>query len=55
MLKLMGEVYGLRVKEALALAGLVIDLRINQIVNGVKGVHAILPHDAVEKFASDCP
>lgn len=53
MLNLMGEVYGLRVKEALALAGLVVDLRITQIVNGVKGVHAILPHHAVEKVASD--
>jgi acetamidase/formamidase len=53
MLNLMGEIYGLRIKEALALAGLVVDLRVTQIVNGVKGVHAMLPHDAVEKVASD--
>jgi acetamidase/formamidase len=53
MLKLMGEVYGLRVKEALALAGLVVDLRVTQIVNGVRGVHAILPPHAVERVASD--
>jgi hypothetical protein len=31
----------------------VVDLRVTQIVNGVKGVHAILPHHAVEKVASD--
>jgi acetamidase/formamidase len=53
MLNLMGEIYGLSAKEALALAGLVVDLRITQTVNGVKGVHAILPHDAVETAAAD--
>jgi acetamidase/formamidase len=25
----------------------VVDLRVTQIVNGVKGVHAVLPHDAI--------
>jgi len=53
MLNLMGDIYGLSAKEALALAGLVVDLRITQTVNGVKGVHAILPHDAVETAAAD--
>jgi acetamidase/formamidase len=53
MLNVMGELYGLRAKEALALAGLVVDLRITQIVNGVKGVHAVLPHDAVETAVAD--
>jgi acetamidase/formamidase len=53
MVKLIGELYGLKVKEALALAGLVADLRITQIVNGVRGVHAVLPHDAVGKVAAD--
>ncbi len=42
MVNLMGELYGLKPKEALALAGLVVDLRITQIVNGVRGVHAVL-------------
>jgi acetamidase/formamidase len=51
MVKLMGELYGLKAKEALALAGLVVDLRITQIVNGVRGVHAILPHGAIENAA----
>lgn len=46
MLDLMGELYGLERVEAIALGSAVIDLRITQIVNGVKGVHAFLPHNA---------
>lgn len=38
-------------KEALMFASLTVDLRITQIVNGTKGVHAILPHDVLH----DCP
>jgi acetamidase/formamidase len=37
--------------DALALASLVVDLRITQIVNGVCGVHAVLPHGAVTQSA----
>lgn len=44
MLDLMGELYGLNRVEAIALGSSVVDLRITQIVNGVKGVHACLPH-----------
>ena len=33
--------------DALALASLVVDLRVTQIVNGVRGVHAVLPHGAI--------
>lgn len=33
--------------EARALASLTVDLRITQIVNGVRGVHAVLPHGAL--------
>jgi acetamidase/formamidase len=33
--------------DALALASVVVDLRVTQLVNGVKGVHAVLPHDAI--------
>lgn len=44
MLTLMGELYGLNRVEAMALGSSVVDLRITQIVNGVKGVHACLPH-----------
>lgn len=47
MLTLMGELYGLDRVEAIALGSTVIDLRITQIVNGMKGVHACLPHGAI--------
>jgi acetamidase/formamidase len=49
MLALMGEQLSLERVDALALASLVVDLRITQIVNGVKGVHAVLPHGAIRK------
>ena len=41
------EMYKLGKSEALALSSAVVDLRVTQIVNGVKGVHAILPHGAI--------
>jgi acetamidase/formamidase len=47
MLDLMGELYGLKQAEALALASVVVDLRITQLCNGVRGVHALLPHGAI--------
>jgi acetamidase/formamidase len=47
MLELMMEQLGVERLEALALASAVVDLRVTQIVNGVKGVHAVLPHGAV--------
>lgn len=47
MLDLMVEQHGLGRKEALALASLLVDLRITQIVNGTRGVHAVLPHGAI--------
>lgn len=43
----MAERYALPRVGALALASVTVDLRVTQIVNGVRGVHAILPHDAV--------
>lgn len=49
MLKLMAELYDFNTQRALALASLVVDLRVTQIVNGVCGVHAILPHGALGK------
>jgi acetamidase/formamidase len=48
MLDLMKEHCQLERKEALALASLVVDLRITQIVNGARGVHAVLPHEVME-------
>lgn len=49
MLGLMGELYGLNRVEAMAVGSSAIDLRITQIVNGVKGVHACLPHGRITK------
>jgi acetamidase/formamidase len=49
MVELMGEQFGTEKKEAVALASLLVDLHVTQIVNGVKGVHAILPHGALRK------
>jgi acetamidase/formamidase len=49
MLDLLGEQYGYGRQEALAVASLTVDLRITQIVNGVRGVHAVLPHGAIRR------
>jgi len=46
MLTLMNEIHGMSRREAMALASVVVDLRITQVVNTVRGVHAILRHDA---------
>jgi len=48
MLDLMGEMHGLERRDALALASLVVDLHVTQVVNGVQGVHALLPHGALK-------
>jgi acetamidase/formamidase len=47
MLGLMGREYGFERRDALALASAVVDLRVTQLVNGVRGVHAVLRHDAL--------
>ncbi|GFN34067.1 acetamidase/formamidase family protein [Paenibacillus xylaniclasticus] len=52
MLNLMGRLYGLNRVEAIALGSAVVDLRITQVVNGVKGVHAVLPHHALHSEMS---
>ncbi len=49
MLDLLNEQYQLERHQALALASLVVDLRVTQIVNGVCGVHAVLPPDAIKR------
>jgi acetamidase/formamidase len=49
MVKLMGELYGFSPRQALSLASLVVDLRITQMVNGIRGVHALLRDDAIEQ------
>jgi acetamidase/formamidase len=47
MLDLMGRERGLDRRNALALASVIVDLRITQLVNGTKGVHAVLRDDAL--------
>lgn len=47
MLDRMQEQLGCERKEALALASLVVDLHVSQLVNGVRGVHAILRDGAL--------
>jgi acetamidase/formamidase len=47
MLELMNRELGLDRLDAFALASLVVDLRVTQVVNGVKGVHAMLRDGAI--------
>lgn len=47
MLDLLCERHGLQRREALALASAAVELRVTQVVNGVRGVHALLPDGAV--------
>ena len=48
MIDLIGEEYQLPRAQALALASLVVDLRVTQIANGVLGVHAVLRYEAIK-------
>jgi acetamidase/formamidase len=48
MLDLLNDQYGLSRPDALAMASLVVDLRVTQIVNIVCGVHAVLPHGTIK-------
>jgi acetamidase/formamidase len=47
MLDLMGRELGVEPSEALALSTALVDLRVTQLVNGVRGVHAVFRHDAI--------
>ncbi|WKZ37388.1 MAG: acetamidase/formamidase family protein [Anaerolineales bacterium] len=47
MIDLLKEQYGMQKNQAVAWSSLVVNLRATQIVNEVKGAHAILPHDAL--------
>ena len=46
MVVLMGREHGLSPNDALALASVVVDLRVTQVVNDQLGVHAVLRDDA---------
>jgi acetamidase/formamidase len=47
MLDLLGARHGLTRKRALGLASVLVDVRITQLVNGVRGAHAVLPRGTV--------
>jgi acetamidase/formamidase len=47
MLDLMERERGLDRKRALALASVVVDLRVTQVVNAAKGVHAVLRDESI--------
>lgn len=47
MLDLFGREFAITRANALALASVAVDLRVTQIVNGVRGVHAVLRDDAI--------
>ncbi len=47
MLSLLKRLHGLERLDALALASVTVDFHITQVVNTVKGVHALLPHGAI--------
>ena len=47
MLTLIGHFHGLTRKHALAMCSSIVDLHVTQVVNGARGVHAILPHGAL--------
>lgn len=48
MTTLLGHRYGMSTQQALVMASVVVDLRVTQIVNGVQGVHAVLPNGAIQ-------
>jgi acetamidase/formamidase len=53
MLALMGDRLGIDRMQAMGLASLIVDLRVTQMVNGVKGAHAMLAHEALARLAGN--
>ena len=47
MALLMERLYGYEYREALSMCSVAVNLRITQIVNGIRGVHAILPKGSI--------
>jgi acetamidase/formamidase len=47
MIGLIGEKYGVDKPTALALASVLADVRVTQIVNGVKGAHVVWRDDSI--------
>ena len=50
MVDFMSESYKLDRHNALGLASVVVDVRITQMVNGTRGVHALLPHKSITEL-----
>ena len=48
-IKFLGKLCGMSKDDAYTLCSLAVDLRITQIVNGVKGVHAMLPKEILHE------
>ena len=55
MVRLMTGQCALSAKEALSLVSLVVHLRVTRMVNGVRGVHAVLPHGALRSPGPGLP
>lgn len=49
MLTLLHRLHGLDRLDALALASITVNFRITQVVNNLRGVHAVLPHGAIRQ------
>jgi acetamidase/formamidase len=47
MLSLLQRQYGFTRLDALGLASVAVDFRVTQVVNKLKGIHAVLPHGAI--------
>jgi acetamidase/formamidase len=50
MLDLLVELRGGDRRQAMAMASLIVNLHVTQVVNGVRGVHAIVPHAALAEL-----
>jgi acetamidase/formamidase len=48
MLELLGREYGIEQRDAIALASVVVDVRLTQLVNGSRGVHTLIPREVFE-------
>jgi acetamidase/formamidase len=48
MLDIIVRLYDVTRSDALALASLVVDVHVTQMVNGARGIHTVLPHGAIQ-------
>jgi acetamidase/formamidase len=50
MIKLLGETAGLSSQDAYMLSSLGVDLHVTQLVDGNKGIHAMLPKSLLRRI-----